>query len=125
GAGVGRAEGGDAAAAVPGIQDGRAPAFGQVPPQTGCQHESRLVEQDQGGTARRGLPHDARELLPEPAGDLIVVARAGPALWLLAGPAQARAEEAADVIGVVGDAEVPADQLADPGRGPDLACPPP
>src|SRR5262249_37289973 len=70
-----------------------------------------------------GLLHEAREFLAEPAGDLVLVALAGLALRFLAGPAQARAEEAADVIGIVGDAEMPADQLSDAGGGPEVVRP--
>src|SRR5262249_39584954 len=81
------------------------------PPHAGRQHEPRLIKQDQVGAARRGLLHEAREFLAEPAGDLVLVALAGLALRFLAGPAQARAEAAADAIGIVGDGEMPAGRV--------------
>ncbi len=84
---------------------------------------SRKKPDSSRGAALSRLPEDARELAALPEVDLRVVALAGAPLGLLAGPAQARVQDAADVIGMIGDAEAPADQFGDAAAGPEVIGP--
>lgn len=75
-----------------------------------------------------GLPHirlaeDARVLVSQPPGHLLVVPLAGLAPGLLAGPAELALEDLADVLGVVGDAEAALDEPGDAGGGPQFVVP--
>jgi hypothetical protein len=70
------------------------------------------------GLATPGVAEDAGELIGLPPLNLLVVALPGASLRLVAGPVQSAAEQAADVVGVVLDAEVLADEKRDAGGGP-------
>src|SRR5439155_2933499 len=58
-----------------------------------------------------------------PPQDSGLVPLAGAAAGLLDRPAEALAEEAADVVGVVANVEVPADEFGDAGGGPEAVRP--
>ena len=75
------------------------------------------------GVAPPGLGQDARERLLPPALDLLVVALGGPVLGLLGASVEALFEDLADVLGVVGEAEVAADDRGDALGRPQLGGP--
>ncbi len=116
-------DGRDPVATVPGLQHRRPAAWGQRPAHRRRQPEARFVEEDDVGLAFPGFSEDARQLIGLPALHLLVVAFAGLALGLLAGPAQSLLEDLADVLGVVGDAEAFADEPGDAVGGPQFVVP--
>src|SRR5205085_10333289 len=93
-------------------------------PHRRCQLKARFVEEDEMGLALPGVADDAWELIAAPALHLLIVALAGAPLRLLTGPAQAVAEDFADVLGVKRDLEVPLDQAGHAVGGPQVGGPP-
>ncbi len=72
------------------------------------EQEARFIQESNVGLATPRLPEDAWELIGLPPLNLLVIALAGPPLWLVAGPVQAPPQQAADIVGVVLDVEVAA-----------------
>ena len=105
------------------LQDRRLAPRGERAADRRGEHEARLVEEDQVGLAAPGPADDPGQFLTPSVVDGHLVPLPGPPLRLLAGPAQPPLEDLADVLGVEGDAEVPLDQLGDPGGGPQLGPP--
>src|SRR6266487_4207656 len=99
-------------------QDDALAAAGQSPADQRHEHEARFVQESNVCLAAPRFAEDAWELISFPAFHLLVVALAGAPLRLVAGPVQAPQQQAADIVGMVLDAEVAADYLRDAGRGP-------
>ena len=70
-----------------------------------------------------GSLDDPGRLLGPPMGDRLPVALLGLLLRLLAAPVQPPPDDLADVLGVVLDAEVAADQFGDPAGAPEVVVP--
>src|SRR5262249_9403691 len=87
------------------------------------QEEAGLVKEHDVGLPLPRLAEDARQLIRQPALHLLVVALAGLALGLLAGPTEPALEDLAHMLGVVGDAEALADEPCDAVGGPQLVGP--
>jgi hypothetical protein len=85
--------------------------------------EARFVEEHQVGIAVEGRIGDAGKRLLLPAAYALLVPLLGLGLGLLASPAQAAFEDLADMLGVIGDAELAADDFGDPGGGPQVGGP--
>src|SRR6266851_6253880 len=96
-------------------QDDALAASGQSPADQQHEHEARFVQESNVCLAAPRFPEDAWELIGLPAFHRLVVALAGAPLRLVAGPAQTPQQQAADVVGMVLDAEVSADHLSDAG----------
>src|ERR1700722_4132615 len=113
----------DLVASVPTGQDRRLAPRRQRASHRRRQLEARFIEEDYVGVPLPRLPQDAREGLLLPAAYGILVAFLGLELRLLAGPAQTPLEDLADMLGVVGNAEVASDHFADAGRSPQVVGP--
>lgn len=118
------ADGRQPVAAVRAFADRRLAARGPRPADGRGEQVARFVEERPMRSAVGRRPGDAGEGRVPPPGDRLLVALAGWAARLLGRPVQAGAEEPADVIGVLGDAEVAADQFGDAGGGPQAVRPP-
>src|SRR5689334_5555042 len=86
--------------------------------------EPGLVQEGDVGPAAERLPDDAGELVTDPPRHLLVVPLPGLPPRLLAGPPEAASEDLPDMLGVVGDAELPLDQAGNPGGSPQHVVPP-
>ena len=114
------ADGRDAALAMPGPLDGGLAPRGVGAAHQGLELEARLVQEDQVGMSLVGLADDPRQFLVPSVGDGRLVALLGLSLRLLAAPAQPLADQFADVLDVVSDAEVFGDHLGDPAGAPEV-----
>lgn len=117
------ADGRDPALSVPRLQD-RCLALGGVgAADRRLQLEARLVEEDQvRPPPLRPLDDPGQDLIPS-VGDRLDVALLGLALGLLATPVQPSPDDLADVLDVIRDAEVAADDLGDPVGTPHVVVP--
>jgi hypothetical protein len=110
-------------AAVPGLQHRRLATRGEGAPHRRRQEETRLVQKYQVGLTPEGVADDPAVVIVQPPRHLLVVTLAGPLAGLLRGPAQAAAQDLANVLGVVAAAEVALNQAGDAGGGPQLVVP--
>src|SRR5580704_9785039 len=113
----------NAIAAIPTTEDRRLPTRRLRATNGGGQLEPGFIEENEVGLAYPGLAHDTREFISLPSLDLLLIAFAGPALRLLAGPAEFVLEDLAYVFGMEGDAEIALDQARDPISAPKLVGP--
>ena len=116
-------DGGDAVAAIPGVQYGRLAAWRPGATHARVEHKARFVEEHEMGSALLSGTGDARELLRLPVQDGGLIAFAGHAARFLRRPAEPLTQEAADVVVMVADAEVAVDDLGDALRGPQFIGP--
>ena len=72
------------------------------------------------GTPPPSLTENGRKLIRFPAFDLLVIAFPGPSLRLVRSPVEPMSQEATDIVGVVGDAEMLLNEPGDTGRGPEF-----
>jgi hypothetical protein len=110
-------------ASIPARQQRRLALGGPGPTHGRRQHEAALVEKDDVGVPLAGGVDDLRDAFATPMIDRRFLAFAGSTPRLLRRPLEPLPEETADVIMMQRDAEMPANQLGDPTRRPEIVGP--